>query len=62
MTDQKLQPLAPVDVELRTDKSGEKYAWDSRNSRIISTGFDDDDDFEEWKEKFFKLPSNFTKE
>ena len=62
MTEPKLQPLAPADVVSRKLPTGEIVAWDKRNNRQIASGFDDEDDFEDWKEKFFKHPSNFTKE
>lgn len=60
MTEPKLKPIAPADVDMRTDRSGEKYAWDKVNSRILSTGFDDEDDFEDWKKQFFERPANFS--
>lgn len=62
MTEPKLKPIAPVDVEMRTERSGEKIAWDKVNRRIISTGFDDEDDFESWKKDYFAHPKNFAKD
>lgn len=55
MTEPKLQPLAPADVVSRKLSTGEVVAWDKRNNRQIASGFDNEDDFEDWKEKRFRL-------
>lgn len=53
MTEPKLKPIAPVDVEMQRQASGDYIAFDTVNKRIISTGFDDEEDFEAWKREYF---------
>ena len=62
MTEPKLKPIAPIDVEMRKERTGEIIAWDKVNNRIVSTGFDDEADFDNWKKEYFAHPSNFAKE
>lgn len=53
MTEPKLKPIAPCDVEMQRQASGDYIAFDTVNKRIISTGFDDENDFEDWKRDYF---------
>lgn len=62
MTEPKLKPIAPVDVKMRKERTGEIIAWDHANNRILSTGFDDEHDFEQWKKDYFAHPKNSSKE
>ena len=49
------EALAPADVVSRKLPTGEVVAWDNRNNRQIASGFDDEDDFEDWKKERFRL-------
>lgn len=42
------------DVELRRDRSGDWLAVETKTGRVVSSGFDDESDFNEWAEQFFK--------
>lgn len=55
MTEPTRQPLSPADVVSRKSPTGEIVAWNTRDSRQIASGFEDEADFEDWKQERFKL-------
>lgn len=47
------KPIGEADVVFRRDRSGDNIAFDIRNNRILASDFDDESDFEDWREKYF---------
>lgn len=39
-------------IELQKSVTGELIAFDTRKRVIVASGFDDEDDFEEWLKKY----------
>lgn len=49
------EALRPDHVILQRQASGEYAAIDKRNGRVVSNGFDDEEDFETWKRDYFAI-------
>lgn len=48
-----LRPIAPVDVEMRMQSTGEIIAWDKANGLMLASGFYSREDFEQWMKSYF---------